>query len=274
APGPQRNRRGSPRHEAVAPNEDRHALDANGRRARGRGASKRSLGLPDEEIERRGNPPRDSRGSRRAAVLERSVCHLGRRRVRSSGRGTVLGGGSLRDPHQPGARGPPPGRRRTLERRDWRAAQDQPAHGRDPSRQGNPQARPSGTDRPGALCREARPHHGGPWQAAKNRRRAVDGAAANVGVEIRIASMSPDDWNDVRRIYLEGIATGDATFETEAPAWDRWDATHRPGERFVARGDGAVLGWAALSPVSDRCAYGGVAEVSVYVAASARGNGL
>jgi phosphinothricin acetyltransferase len=93
-------------------------------------------------------------------------------------------------------------------------------------------------------------------------------------MEIQIGSMSPDDWNDVRRIYLEGIATGDATFETDAPAWDRWDATHRPGERFVARGGGAVLGWAALSPVSDRCVYGGVAEVSVYVAAAARGNGL
>jgi phosphinothricin acetyltransferase len=93
-------------------------------------------------------------------------------------------------------------------------------------------------------------------------------------MEIQIGSMSSDDWNDVRRIYLEGIATGDATFETDAPAWDRWDATHRPGERFVARGGGAVLGWAALSPVSDRCVYGGVAEVSVYVAAAARGNGL
>ena len=93
-------------------------------------------------------------------------------------------------------------------------------------------------------------------------------------MEIQIGSMSPDDWNEVRRIYLEGIATGDATFETDAPAWDRWDATHRPGERFVAREGGAVLGWAALSPVSDRCVYGGVAEVSVYVAAAARGNGL
>jgi phosphinothricin acetyltransferase len=93
-------------------------------------------------------------------------------------------------------------------------------------------------------------------------------------MEVRIASMSPDDWNDVRRIYLEGIATGDATFETEAPEWDRWDATHRPGERFVARDDGAILGWAALSPVSDRCVYGGVAEVSVYVAAAARGRGV
>lgn len=93
-------------------------------------------------------------------------------------------------------------------------------------------------------------------------------------MEIRIESMSPDDWGDVRRIYLEGIATGDATFETDAPTWERWDATHRPGERFVAR-EGAVLhGWAALSPVSDRCVYGGVAEVSVYVAAAARGKGV
>ena len=65
-----------------------------------------------------------------------------------------------------------------------------------------------------------------------------------------------------------------ATFETEAPAWERWDATHRPGERFVARESTTVLGWAALSPVSDRCVYGGVAEVSVYVAAAARGRGV
>lgn len=91
---------------------------------------------------------------------------------------------------------------------------------------------------------------------------------------LHIDSMSPEDWDDVRRIYLEGIATGDATFETEAPAWERWDATHRPGERFVARDGGAVLGWAALSAVSDRCVYGGVAEVSVYVAAAARGKGI
>lgn len=93
-------------------------------------------------------------------------------------------------------------------------------------------------------------------------------------MDIRIEPMSPDDWGDVRRIYAAGIATGDATFETEAPPWERWDATHRPGERFVARLDGAVLGWAALSPVSDRCVYGGVAEVSVYVSPDARGKGV
>ena len=93
-------------------------------------------------------------------------------------------------------------------------------------------------------------------------------------MEIRIESMSPDDWGDVRRIYLEGIATGDATFETDAPTWERWNAAHRPGERFVAREGGVLRGWAALSPVSDRCVYGGVAEVSVYVAAAARGKGV
>jgi len=86
--------------------------------------------------------------------------------------------------------------------------------------------------------------------------------------------MTPKDWAEVRAIYLEGIATGDATFETEAPPWERWDATHRSGERFVAWEGGAILGWAALSAVSDRCVYGGVAEVSVYVAAAARGKGV
>jgi phosphinothricin acetyltransferase len=93
-------------------------------------------------------------------------------------------------------------------------------------------------------------------------------------LSFRLEAMARTDWAEVRAIYVEGIATGDATFETEAPAWERWDATHRPGERFVAREGGAILGWAALSAVSDRCVYGGVAEVSVYVAAAARGKGV
>jgi L-amino acid N-acyltransferase YncA len=91
------------------------------------------------------------------------------------------------------------------------------------------------------------------------------------------ASIEPlraEDWGDVRRIYLEGIATGNATFETQAPSWENWSASHRNDCRLVAREGNNVLGWAALSPVSDRCVYGGVAEVSVYVAASARGRGL
>ena len=89
-----------------------------------------------------------------------------------------------------------------------------------------------------------------------------------------IAAMTPADWDDVRRIYGEGIATGNATFEAEVPSWERWDQDHRPDCRFVVREDGRVVGWAALSRVSERCVYGGVAEVSVYVGAGARGRGL
>lgn len=74
---------------------------------------------------------------------------------------------------------------------------------------------------------------------------------------------------------MQGIATGNATFETQAPAWDAWDAGHLAHSRLVAtEAAGSVLGWAALSPVSGRCVYGGVAEVSVYVADAARGQGL
>lgn len=85
--------------------------------------------------------------------------------------------------------------------------------------------------------------------------------------------MTPRDWEAVGQIYREGIATGNATFETEAPEWDRWDAGHLPHSRLVARDAGAVVGWAALSPVSVRRVYRGVAEVSVYVAEGARGQG-
>jgi len=86
--------------------------------------------------------------------------------------------------------------------------------------------------------------------------------------------MQPTDWEQVRAIYLEGIATGHATFETEAPSWEQWDAAHLSFARLVARNDHDVAGWAALSPVSQRCVYGGVAEVSVYVATSHRGSGM
>jgi len=89
-----------------------------------------------------------------------------------------------------------------------------------------------------------------------------------------IDSMRAEDWEKVRRIYLEGIATGNATFETEAPSWERWDAAHLREPRLVARDGGELLGWASLSKVSDRCVYGGVAEVSVYVAQAARGRGV
>ena len=91
---------------------------------------------------------------------------------------------------------------------------------------------------------------------------------------LTIAPMQPADWPDVRRVCLEGIATGDATFETDAPAWEKWDRRHRPDCRLVVRLDGDLVGWAALSPVSAREVYRGVAEVSVYVAESARGMGI
>jgi phosphinothricin acetyltransferase len=86
--------------------------------------------------------------------------------------------------------------------------------------------------------------------------------------------MRAEDWEEVRRIYLEGIATGNATFETDAPSWERWDAAHLAEPRLVARDDERLLGWASLSKVSERCVYAGVAEVSVYVAGSARGRGV
>ncbi|HEV2474785.1 MAG TPA: GNAT family N-acetyltransferase [Chthonomonadales bacterium] len=77
--------------------------------------------------------------------------------------------------------------------------------------------------------------------------------------------MLPSDWAQVRAIYLEGIAGRNATFETEAPGWEKWTASHLSFARLVARADKEVLGWAALSPVSSRQCYGGVAEASVYV---------
>ncbi len=89
-----------------------------------------------------------------------------------------------------------------------------------------------------------------------------------------IAPLRPADWDDVARIYAEGIATGDATFETDVPDWERWDAAHMPGHRLAATAGGVLVGWAALSAVSERCVYAGVAEVSVYVAATARGRGV
>jgi len=93
--------------------------------------------------------------------------------------------------------------------------------------------------------------------------------------EAAIEPMAAEHWDGVRRVYLEGIATGNATFETEAPSWEAWDRAHRADCRVVALSEaGEVLGFGALSKVSDRCVYGGVAEVSVYVAAKARGAGL
>ena len=90
---------------------------------------------------------------------------------------------------------------------------------------------------------------------------------------LTLVPMTADDWPDVRVIYEEGIATGLGTFETRAPSWEEWDAARLPHSRLVAR-ERTVLGWAALSPVSSRACYAGVAEFGVYVAASARGQGV
>ena len=86
--------------------------------------------------------------------------------------------------------------------------------------------------------------------------------------------MTAADWPRVRQIYLEGIATRNATFETEAPPWEKWDRGHLPNCRFVAHDRIDVLGWAALAPVSSRRVYAGVTEVSVYVATMAQSKGV
>ncbi len=91
---------------------------------------------------------------------------------------------------------------------------------------------------------------------------------------MEVQAMRPDDWPAVRAIYAAGIATGNATFETAAPDCAVWDAAHLADHRLVARIDGRVVGWTALAPVSDRCAYAGVAEDSIYVAPDAQGRGV
>lgn len=91
---------------------------------------------------------------------------------------------------------------------------------------------------------------------------------------MQIRDLRPADWPAVARIFEEGIASGDATFETDAPSWEAWDAAHLSEHRLVVTLDGEVVGWAALSPVSDRCCYGGVAEHSIYIAERVRGLGF
>jgi L-amino acid N-acyltransferase YncA len=91
---------------------------------------------------------------------------------------------------------------------------------------------------------------------------------------VRVRELRHEDWPAVKAIYEQGIAGGDATFETDAPSWEAWDRTHLEGHRLVALEDENVIGWAALTPVSERCVYAGVAENSVYVADSAQGRGV
>ena len=89
-----------------------------------------------------------------------------------------------------------------------------------------------------------------------------------------VRPLLPSDWPAVAAIFAEGIATGDATFETTVPAWEDWDQRHLPAHRFVAELDGEVAGWIAVVPYSSRAAYRGVGEESVYVAERARGRGV
>lgn len=91
---------------------------------------------------------------------------------------------------------------------------------------------------------------------------------------VGLRAMTAADWPAVTAIYREGIATGDATFETEVPSWAAWDAAHRPDCRLVAELNGVAVGFGALSPTSRRAVYAGVAEVTVYVGEGARGRGV
>jgi phosphinothricin acetyltransferase len=91
---------------------------------------------------------------------------------------------------------------------------------------------------------------------------------------VSIEPLTAGDWGEVRAIYLEGIATGNATFAQSAPEWPDWNAEHLGTCRLVARSGDTILGWAALSSVSGRCVYSGVAEVSIYIAERARSQGF
>ena len=93
-------------------------------------------------------------------------------------------------------------------------------------------------------------------------------------IETVIEPMAAQHWDEVAAIYREGIATGHATFETVVPSFEQWDQSHLPLARLIARHGEVIAGWAALSPVSRRQVYAGVAEVSVYIAATARGSGV
>jgi len=91
---------------------------------------------------------------------------------------------------------------------------------------------------------------------------------------VTIVPLTAEHWPDVERIYAAGIATGQATFESEPPTWEAFDAGRLPGQRLVALDGGRVVGWVAASAVSERCAYAGVVEHSVYVDPAAAGRGV
>ena len=91
---------------------------------------------------------------------------------------------------------------------------------------------------------------------------------------MQIIDLLPDHWESVKKIYEDGIATGNATFQTSAPTWEEWNQAHIPIPRLIAIANDEILGWAALTSVSGRCVYAGVAEVSIYIGSLARGKGI
>lgn len=91
---------------------------------------------------------------------------------------------------------------------------------------------------------------------------------------MKIRNLLPSDWDSVKSIYEKGIATDNATFQTSAPSWEEWYSSHLGTCRVIAEENGSLLGWAALTPVSSRCVYAGVAEVSVYVHPEQSGKGI
>lgn len=93
-------------------------------------------------------------------------------------------------------------------------------------------------------------------------------------MNVIIQNLKREHWDQVKKIYLDGIATGNATFQMEAPMWEEWDESHTANCRLIAAIDNQVVGWSALSPVSGRCVYAGVAEVSIYIHSDYKGNGI
>src|SRR5210317_613315 len=93
-------------------------------------------------------------------------------------------------------------------------------------------------------------------------------------MSIEIKELNKEHWTDVSRIYQEGIETGKATFEHNCPGWEEWDNNHRKDSRFIVTFNGIIIGWAALSDVSEHCVYSGVCEAGVYVGEKSRGRGV
>lgn len=95
-------------------------------------------------------------------------------------------------------------------------------------------------------------------------------------MDYRVEEMKSSDWEEIKEIYLEGIKTGIATFQTECdlPTWETWNDSHIASCRLVARSENTILGWVALSPTSSRCVYSGVAEVSIYISEKYKGQGV